>query len=390
VADRLIHALRHEEGVSRGTIRIGPDRPPGDDTLARFGGDEFTVLLVDIEHPRNALRVGTRIHEFMAAPFLLGGQEVFATASIGIATNDTPVNHPEDLLRAADTAMYRAKTSGKGHCEVFNTEMHSLAVNRLKLESDMRRAIDRGEFSLNYQPIVSLTDNRIVGFEALIRWDRPQVGMISPAEFITTAEETGLIVPIGQWVLREACERARSWNSERPSNSPLTISVNISSKQFSQPDLVTQIGQALQKSGLNPSHLKLEITESLAMSDAERSETILWQLKALGISLSIDDFGTGYSSLSYLRRFPVNTLKIDRSFISGIGNDTESGEIVRTIVTLSHNLGLDVVAEGVETADHATLLKDFGCEFAQGYYFHRPLSQNKVEELLEAERTAKA
>jgi PAS domain S-box-containing protein len=389
VADRLVHALRYEEGVSRSKTRVGPERPPGDDTLARFGGDEFTVLLVDIEHPRNALRVGERIHEFMAAPFILSGQEVFATASIGIATNDAPCNMPEDLLRAADTAMYRAKTSGKGRCEVFNTEMHSLAVNRLKLESDLRRAIERSEFSLNYQPIVSLAENRIVGFEALIRWDRPQVGLIPPAEFITTAEETGMIIPIGQWVLREACERAHAWNTAHPNMPPVTISVNISFKQFAQPDLVIQIRQALQQSGLNPAHLKLEITESLAMSDAERSETILWLLKGLGIGLSIDDFGTGYSSLSYLRRFPVNTLKIDRSFIAGIGTDTESAEIVRTIVTLSHNLGLDVIAEGVETPQHAAMLKELGCEYAQGYFYYRPLDKDAATALLESQRTSK-
>jgi EAL domain-containing protein (putative c-di-GMP-specific phosphodiesterase class I) len=284
--------------------------------------------------------------------------------------------------------MYRAKTAGKGQCEVFNTDMHSLAVKRLKLESDLRRAVERSEFRLNYQPIVSLASNSIVGFEALIRWDRPQVGMVSPAEFITTAEETGLIVPIGQWVLREACERARSWGDGQACASLLTISVNISSKQFAQPDLVHQIGRALQESGLNPAQLKLEITESLAMSDAEKSEKILWQLKGLGVALSIDDFGTGYSSLSYLRRFPVNTIKIDRSFISGIGIDTESGEIVRTIVTLAHNLGLDVVAEGVETVVHSALLKDFGCEFAQGYYFYRPMAQKAVEELLGNRQTS--
>lgn len=389
VADRLVHALRHEEGISRSFVRHGPDRPPGDDTLARFGGDEFTVLLVDIEHPRDALRVGTRIHEFLSAPFILGGQEVFATASIGIVTNDTPGNQPEDLLRAADTAMYRAKTSGKGRCEVFNTEMHSLAVNRLKLESDLRRAIERNEFSLAYQPVISLTTSRIVGFEALIRWDRPHIGLISPAEFITTAEETGMIIPIGQWVLREACERARIWNETYSNMPPVTMSVNISFKQFAQPDLIVQIRQALQQSGLDPALLKLEITESLAMSDAERSETILWLLKGLGIGLSIDDFGTGYSSLSYLRRFPVNTLKIDRSFTAGIGNDTESAEIVRTIVTLSHNLGLDVVAEGVETPEHAAMLKEFGCEFAQGYLYYKPLDRAAAEALLEIQSASK-
>jgi PAS domain S-box-containing protein len=383
VADRILGALRLEEGVSRSEIRVGPERPPGDDTLARFGGDEFTVLLVDIKDPRNALRIGTRIHEHLEAPFLLGGQEIFASASIGIATSDTPVSLPDDLLRAADTAMYRAKTSGKGRCEVFNTEMHSLAIYRLKLESDMRRALERSEFRLNYQPIVSLSDGRIVGFEALIRWERPLVGLISPGEFITTAEETGLIIPIGLWVLGQACERAHSWNSDLSRPTPLTICVNISARQFAQPDLVSQIRQALQQSALNPAHLKLEITESLAMSDAERTETILRQLKGLGIGLSIDDFGTGYSSLSYLRRFPVNTLKIDQSFISGIGNDTESGEIVRTIVTLAHNLGLDVVAEGVETAEHAAALKNFGCQFAQGYYFYKPMDQDAVEELIE-------
>jgi EAL domain-containing protein (putative c-di-GMP-specific phosphodiesterase class I) len=204
-----------------------------------------------------------------------------------------------------------------------------------------------------------------------------------PSEFITTAEETGLIVPIGQWVLDQACEKAQSWNNDKSRPAPLTMCVNISARQFAQPDLVSQIRMALRQSGLNPAQLKLEITESLAMSDAERTETILWQLKGLGVGLSIDDFGTGYSSLSYLRRFPVNTLKIDRSFISGIGNDSESGEIVRTIVTLAHNLGLDVVAEGVETADHAATLKSFGCEFAQGYYFYRPMDQEAIEELIE-------
>jgi PAS domain S-box-containing protein len=386
VAERILGALRQEEGVSRNEIRIGPERPPGDDTLARFGGDEFTVLLVDVRHPRNALRVGARIHESLAAPFLLSGQEVFASASIGIATSDTPVNVPDDLLRAADTAMYRAKTSGKGRCEVFNTEMHSLAVNRLRLESDMRRALERGEFRLNFQPIVSLADSRIVGFEALIRWERPQVGLVSPDEFINTAEETGLIVPIGQWVLNQACEKAHCWNCDPSRAAPLTMCVNISARQFAQPDLVFQIGEALQQSGLNPAHLKLEITESVAMSDAERTETILWQLKSLGIGLSIDDFGTGYSSLSYLRRFPVNTLKIDRSFISGIGNENESGEIVRTIVTLAHNLALDVVAEGVETADQAALLKQIGSEFAQGYFFHRPIDEQAIEDLIEFQR----
>jgi len=389
VADRIMGALRQEEGVSRSQIRIGPNRSPGDDTLARFGGDEFTVLLVDIKHQRNALQVGTRIHEFLAAPFILGGQEIFASASIGIATSDTHANLPEDLLRAADTAMYRAKTSGKGRCEVFNTEMHSLAVNRLRLESDMRRAVDRGEFLLNYQPIVSLKDGQIVGFEALIRWERPQVGLISPVEFITAAEETGLIIPIGLWVLGEACARAQSWNGERSLSVPMTMSVNISARQFAQPDLVNQIKEALHLSGLNPAQLKLEITESLAMSDAEKTETLLWQLKALGIGLSIDDFGTGYSSLSYLRRFPVDTLKIDRSFISGIGIDTESGEIVRTIVTLAHNLGLDVVAEGVETVEQATALKHFGCAFAQGYYFHRPMDQKAIEVLFENQKVGK-
>jgi PAS domain S-box-containing protein len=389
VADRIMGALRQEDGVSRSPVRIGPNRSPGDDTLARFGGDEFTVLLVDIKHPSNALQVGTRIHEFLAAPFMLGGQEVFASASIGIATSDTHANLPDDLLRAADTAMYRAKASGKGHCEVFNTEMHSLAVNRLRLESDMRRAVERGEFLLNYQPIVSLTDSQLVGFEALIRWQRPQVGLISPGEFIAAAEETGLIVPIGQWAVREACARAQAWNREHASTAPMAMCVNISARQFTQPDLVVQIKEALRQSGLNPAQLKLEITESLAMADAEKTETILRQLKALGIGLSIDDFGTGYSSLSYLRRFPVNTLKIDQSFISGIGIDTESGEIVRTIVTLAHNLGLDVVAEGVETIEQANALKNFGCEFAQGYYFHRPMGEKMVEELLEGQRVGK-
>ncbi|HEY9859025.1 MAG TPA: EAL domain-containing protein [Candidatus Obscuribacterales bacterium] len=358
----------------------------GGDTVARLGGDEFTILLEDIVDIHDATRIANRIHQALLSPFNLQGQEVFTSVSIGIALSETGYDWPEDLLRDADTAMYRAKSLGRACHEVFDRTMHLRAVELLHLETDLRRAIERQELQLYYQPIVSLTTGKIHGFEALIRWQHPERGLISPAEFIPVAEETGLIVPIGLWVLREACQQTQKWQKQFSDNFPLTISVNLSGKQFSQPDLIEQIEQILQATSLDARSLKLEITESVMMENAESAAKMLLKLKALGVQLHIDDFGTGYSSLSYLHRFPIDQLKIDCSFVKRMGVDDESAEIVRAIVTLAHNLGMHVTAEGVETAEQLMHLRTLECEYGQGYFFFKPLTEKVVEKLILTEQ----
>ncbi len=353
------------------------------DTIARLGGDEFTILLDDIREVSDATRVAERIQRQLSMPFNIHGHEVFTTASIGIASSSTGYDRPEDLLRDADTAMYRAKALGKARYEVFDTAMRERAVERLQLETDLRRALEREEFRVYYQLIVSLDDGRISGCEALLRWQHPTKGIISPSEFIPVAEETGLIVPIGRWVLREACRQVHAWQRRFRSKSPLTISVNFSSKQFMQPELVDQMKQILTSTGLEPHTLKLEITESLIMENPEAARALLLQLKALNIQLGIDDFGTGYSSLSYLHRFPIDRLKIDRSFVSRLGVDKENSEIVRTIVTLAHNLGVDVIAEGVETKEQLALLRALKCKYGQGFLFSPAVDGQTAEGLIE-------
>lgn len=356
---------------------------PGD-TVARLGGDEFTILLEDIKDARQAASVAERIQMELALPFNLSGHEVFSTASIGIALSTISYEHPEDLLRDANTAMHRAKELGRARHEVFGIDMHIQAVMLLQLETDLRRAVERQEFQIHYQPIVSLKNSAITGFEAVVRWQHPQRGLIYPAEFIPVAEETGLILPIGQWVLRQACQQMHTWQKQFPADrlaatSPLTLSINLSGKQFSQPDLVEQIQQILQETGLKARSLKLEITESVIMENAESATAMLLQLQALGIELYMDDFGTGYSSLSYLHHFPVDTLKIDRSFVNRIGVDDESSKIVQTLITLAHILGMNVIAEGVETMEQLLQLKELGCEYGQGYFFSKPLNSVATE-----------
>ena len=284
--------------------------------------------------------------------------------------------------------MYRAKASGGDQCAVFDATMHERAVERLQLETDLRRAIEREEFRLQYQPIVSLRDHRVIGFEALIRWQHPERGLLSPAAFLALAEETGLITRIDQWVLREACAQARRWQTQFPGGSPASVSVNISAQGFGQPDIVRQVANVLEETGLDPHNLRLEITESVAMADAERARTILVELKALGVRISLDDFGTGYSSLSYLQRFPVDTLKIDRSFIVGMDQNTECREIVRTILNLAGTLGLDVIAEGTETASQVDNLEQLECKFGQGFFFSRPLPLDELRAILGPESEA--
>jgi len=344
------------------------------DTVARLGGDEFAILLDGLNEYDHAIQVAERAQRELMRPFNLNGHEVYTTASIGITLSTTDYDHPESVLRDADTAMYRAKENGKARYELFDKVMHARAVERLQLENDLRRAIERQEFHVYYQPIVSLDADRLAGFEALVRWEHPERGFISPAEFISTAEETGLIVELGQWVLHEACRQMHEWQWQNPAHRHLMMSVNLSAKQFTQPDLLGQIKRTLSETGLDPRCLKLEITESVVMENAETASTMLTQLRALGVHLSIDDFGTGYSSLSYLHRFPVNTLKIDRSFISRMGAGDENTEIVRTIITLASNLGMKVIAEGVETLAQLTLLKEMKCEYGQGYLFSRPIN----------------
>jgi diguanylate cyclase (GGDEF)-like protein/PAS domain S-box-containing protein len=354
---------------------------PGD-TVARLGGDEFTILLDDIEAVSDATRVAERIQHELGLPFTLRGQEVFTSASIGIALSSSGYERPEDLLRDADIAMYRAKALGKARYEVFDTEMHARAVEQLRLETDLRRALVREELRLHYQPIVSLPTGKVIGFEALVRWYHPQRGVIQPGDFLPVAEETGLIVPIGRWVLREACRQLREWQLQYPADPALTVSVNLSVKQFIQPDLADQISLYVTAAGLLPGSLRVEITETAIIENAEAAITLLGKLRGLGVRLDLDDFGTGYSSLAYLHRFEMDALKIDRSFVRNVGERGENSEIVRTIVQLARSLKLDVVAEGVETSEQLALLRALECEKVQGYLFAEPLTPDAARILL--------
>jgi PAS domain S-box-containing protein len=387
IAQRLTASLRGVDTISR--PRVGEDAEPfvGESTLARPGGDEFTVLLEELHDPSDAIRVAERIQHRLAVPFDFNGQEIVLSVSIGIAFSSNGAVDAQDVLRDAEIAMYRAKSTGKARCEVFDHAMHAGAIKRLQLETDLRKALELNQFRVYYQPIVSLRNDQIVGFETLSRWQRPE-GLVMPGEFIAVADETGIILPINRQLLYDACRQLRSWQALFPSDPPLTVNVNITPKQFAQPDLASQIGKTLQETGLDPCCLNLEITEMIAMADADRSAMVLSELKALGVRLDIDDFGTGYSSLSRLQRFPVDTLKIDRSFISRMDTDVETREIVRIIVMLAHGLRLKVVAEGVETQAQADMLKDLGCELAQGYLYSRPVPGDAIDQLLSNNRAA--
>ena len=353
------------------------------DTVARLGGSEFAVLLDNLKTVNNTAHVASRIQDALAQPFTEDGREVFLTASIGSTSSTTGYDRAEEVLRDASVAMCHAKGLGKAGFVMFDTAMHTHAMARLELEAALHRAVERQEFRLFYQPIVSLKTGWIAGFEALLRWEHPERGLVAPDEFIAVAEDLGLIIPIGQWALHEACRQLRAWQREFVDLQPLTVSVNLSGRQFSHAELLTVIDHTLIETGLEASSLKLEITESVMMDNTELSAAILLDLKARHIDTCMDDFGTGYSSLSFLQQYAVDILKIDQSFM-GLGK--ESVAIVRTIVTLAHNLGKQVIAEGVETPGQVALLRSLHCEYGQGYFFSKPIDGKAAGHLLAARR----
>jgi len=361
------------------------------DTVARLGGDEFTILLDDLQSVAEATRVVERIQTELSLPFTIGGNKVNSNASIGIALSTPGYSHPEELLRDADVAMYRAKKQGRARYEMFDLEMHTQAMRRQQLESELKLAIDGDQLIVVYQPIVSLETGYVTGFEALVRWQHPERGLISPVDFIGVAEETGEIVRLDRWVLAAACHQMRDWQQRlgpdaMPQGVPLTINVNLSSRHFSGPEIAEHVEQILQDSQLDATLLKLEITESAIMANADTAAQMLARLREMGVRLNMDDFGTGYSSLSYFHRFPLDTLKIDRSFINEMHVAQNSSEIVSTILTMAHNLKIDVVAEGIETSEQLQQLRDLNCEFGQGFFFSEPLDSDGVEEFLSTTR----
>ncbi len=359
-----------------GCVRAG-------DTVARFGGDEFAVLLDDVHNLADVERLTQHMEERLAVPLQVDGNELYVSASIGIAFGSPDYGKPEEILRDADAAMYRAKNLGRARYEVFNETLHREALDRLRLETDLRRAVQEESFGIQYQPIVCLADGRMVGFEALVRWRHPVWGLVPPDQFIQVAEETGLILPIGRWVLSEACERLQQWQREYPSDPPLTVNVNLSRRQLLQADLLDQIRGILARTKLPAESLQLEITESSILENPEAAIEFLNQLKSLNIGLCVDDFGTGYSSLSSLQQFPVNVLKIDRMFIQGMGLDGEKDEIVRAVVSLAHSLRMQVVAEGVETEGQLQRLRAMKCDYGQGYLLCHALDAEGIDHLLE-------
>ena len=351
------------------------------DTVARLGGDEFAILLEDIGGGDDAYMVARRIQQELPEPLVICGHEISTSASVGIALHSGPGDQPEHLLRDADLAMYQAKANGKSRYEVFDSVMHEQLLRFMTLENDLMHAIERNELRLDFQPIFSICANRISGFEALIRWCHPVHGLIPPSEFIPVAEETGLIISIGQWVLEEACRRISLLQGRFSPSPPLSVNVNLSCKEFT-PHLIERVRRLLGENGIDGSMVRLEITESTIMGNPQATAELLLELKALGVGLQIDDFGTGYSSLSYLHTFPINALKIDQSFVRRMNDDRENLEIVKTIISLAHNLGMDVIGEGVETAEELAILRELGCEFVQGYFIARPMEFDAVEALL--------
>jgi diguanylate cyclase (GGDEF)-like protein/PAS domain S-box-containing protein len=375
--------LRLVAGRLNGCVRPG-------DVVARLGGDEFVVILEGVKDEAEAIAVAERIQHSLAQPFYLDGRELFMSVSVGIAMSQPGVERPEDYLRDADLAMYRAKLRGRARHEVFRADMRAGAVLQMSIENDLRHSMDRGELRVMYQPIWSLGSGRIVGFEALVRWDHPTHGPMQPADFIPIAEETGLILPLGEWVLRQAAQRLNHWNTKVVVDDPIWMSVNVAARQLTHPGLVEIVKNTIAESGVEASKLKLEITESMIMADAVSAVGALEQLKTLGIHLLMDDFGTGHASLSYLHRLPISTIKIDRYFVGRIDSNSECLEIVRTILNLSRSLSMDVVAEGVENSAQREVLQSLGCEFVQGYLLSPPLDADAAERLLLTNRAVES
>ncbi|MHC4827859.1 MAG: putative bifunctional diguanylate cyclase/phosphodiesterase, partial [Planctomycetota bacterium] len=377
ISDRLSANLRANDTAS----------PSGDGHLpARLGGDEFVILLDGIAEYDSAITVAERLQQALSAPHKIGDHDVISTASIGIVTSAGGYERANDVLRDADTAMYHAKSTGKARHVVFDESMHQDAVERLKLEEDLRRSLDADEFWLSYQPIVGLSTGRLMGFEALMRWTHPQRGPVSPDVFISLAEEIGLIVPIGRWVLLEAARQLKAWHDQFPADPPLTMNVNISKHQLRQQNLVEVVADILKQTGLDPATLKLEITESALMDSPERTTALLHRLKDLGVGLCMDDFGTGHSSLSLLHRFPIDVLKIDRTFVLNTDGNREYAAVIHAIITLAHTLNMKVVGEGVETTGQLAQLQALECDRAQGNYFSESMSVAAAEAYMQGPR----
>ncbi len=378
VAERLRHSVRNSDRVARS----GVEDLSGN--VARLGGDEFTVLLAEIEHIEDAATVARRILDLLSQPLNLAGHEVVSTPSIGIAVFPNDGQDVDNLLKNADTAMYHAKEAGKNTYQFYAESMNARAVERLSLEGKLRKALEHEELLLYYQPQVDAHSGRIVGVEALIRWCNPDLGMVSPVDFIPLAEDTGIIVAIGEWVLRTACAQNRAWQTA--GFAPIHVSVNLSSLQFRQRDLTAMISRVLMDTGLDPKFLELELTESVIMHNASETIAALHELKEMGLALSVDDFGTGYSSLSYLKRFPLDTLKIDRSFVKDINADSDDAAITTAIIAMAHSLNLKVIAEGVETEQQLAFLRQKGCDQVQGYLFSKPIPVADCTQLLKEAR----
>jgi diguanylate cyclase (GGDEF)-like protein len=352
------------------------------DTLARLGGDEFALLLEEVKEPSDAARVAERLQIALRNPMTIRDSEVFTSASIGIALFGRADDAPQHLLRSADLAMYRAKEHGRDRFEVFDPAMHTAAMERLRLEMDLRRAIERDQLTLHYQPVFSLSTGGVVAVEALIRWQHPERGLIPPLEFIPIAERTGLIGDIGRWVLSRACQQLKKWERDFGYAAPQSVWINVSPKQFAQCDLAAQVERLFESLSFEPRRIKFEITESIMLEDINLAMRTLGELRRLGVQVFMDDFGTGYSSLTYLGRLPLDGIKVDRSFVSQMGTDVRQAQLVGTIITLIRNLGLEPIAEGVETDHQAKLLREMGCAFAQGFVFCRPVPAKEIDELL--------
>ena len=385
VASRLTSCVRQGDTVAR----VGSSVQPAKDTLARLGGDEFTILLCDVDGPTVAVDVATRIVAALNQPFRVGDHQVFVSSSVGIALGNCGHVTPDELMRDADTAMYHAKWNGKGRYEIFTPQMHERALEQLQLETDLREALDRKQLALVYQPIVKLETQQVVAVEALLRWHHPERGVISPADFIPLAEETGLIIPIGRWVLTEACQQLRRWRSQAGLEG-VPVNVNLSVRQLDDPTLVPSVAAALKDAGLDPGLLCLEVTESLLMQNVQRAVSVLEELKALGVRIAIDDFGSGNSSLGYLKDLPVDVIKIDRTFTAELGEDTRNTAILHAVITLADTLGITVTAEGVETAEQLRDLRMLRCADGQGYFFSPPATPDALAIYLFGDNVASA